>query len=378
MDNDKEKKNGSNDKNNTRQRHLNEHIKVNLRTGLLPTSNIIKYVLPIDQEIEVIASPQTNIQTLKKSIFRQFHGRPPVQSIILIVDGVDNDRILDDNLTMKEIMEEYYEDMIEWNELAGGEGLKLRMMVDIIPPVDPKFGIEYIEKLGDATSQNLIDAYAANWVCLINNARYLIDPSNKYDLGKEKVNRKRKSTIQKLRHEMETFQSIILDTFDDDTKKKLALRSSIRKEHIINQEDDVNWSYRFTIDPDISGDNVLKESLLKYTQKRRNKGGASMFARKKLRKNLIIKKWEETLRTSLLFWFFGYFGGRDSFTRRLMLLGVPMSFLVQTRPFRIIMKRTFYFIVNAPEFFLTLLPVPYQVILGFDYEILMKDKHDSE
>lgn len=366
---------GSNINENTKQsRHL-EHMKVNLRTGLLPSSSTKQKKLSIDQQLEVIVSPESNIYSLKKTIFRRFCGKPPIQLIVLTVDGVDNDIILDDNLTVKEIMDEYYEDMIEWNELDGGEGLRLRIVVDIIPPVDPKFGIQFIEKVGDMSIQDLIKAYTANWVCLRYNSKYILASSFSNDKSKGTGDRLRRSTIQKLRHEMEIFQSLILDTFESNIKEINPLMS-IQKDFIKNKEGSMNWSYKVVDCSDKSGSDISNTKFSENSIGKRVKGDSWIFNRDMLRKNFNIN-WHETLRTSLLFCFFGYFGSRDDLSRRLMFLSSIMCVLAKTRPFKIVTKRMFYLTVNAPGILLTLLPVPYQVILSFDHETSIKDKSDN-
>ena len=68
----------------------------------------------------------------------------------------------------------------------------------------------------------------------------------------------------------------------------------------------------------------------------------------------------------MLFIFFGLFGGRNSVSRNLMLLGAPLCFVLQARPVKILLKQTFYAMAHPPGIFLSLLPAPQQAILSFD------------
>lgn len=68
----------------------------------------------------------------------------------------------------------------------------------------------------------------------------------------------------------------------------------------------------------------------------------------------------------MLFIFFGLFGGRNSISRNLLLLGAPLCFVLQARPVKIMLKQAFYAMANPPGIFLSLLPAPQQAILSFN------------
>ena len=68
----------------------------------------------------------------------------------------------------------------------------------------------------------------------------------------------------------------------------------------------------------------------------------------------------------MLFIFFGLFGGRNSVSRNLFLLGAPLCFVLQARPVKILLKQAFYAMANPPGIFLSLLPAPQQAILSFN------------
>ena len=61
------------------------------------------------------------------------------------------------------------------------------------------------------------------------------------------------------------------------------------------------------------------------------KGGATMNVKRALQRNLNVN-WANTTHNSLLFLFFRYFGGRNSFSRIFLRLSSLLCFFVQPRP----------------------------------------------
>jgi hypothetical protein len=80
--------------------------------------------------------------------------------------------------------------------------------------------------------------------------------------------------------------------------------------------------------------------------------------------------------------FFGYFGGRNSMSRGLLLWGAPLSFLVQARPAKLLFKQLFYILLNPPGIVLSLLPAPQQTMLSIDidkaYQTLYQTKEEAK
>ena len=89
------------------------------------------------------------------------------------------------------------------------------------------------------------------------------------------------------------------------------------------------------------------------------------------------QNWADTTRNSVLFLFFGYFGGRNSFSRALLLMASPLCFFVQTRPMKVAMKQLFYTIGEPPGIFLSLLPAPQQAIMSLDYGRTMRELYSE-
>jgi hypothetical protein len=65
----------------------------------------------------------------------------------------------------------------------------------------------------------------------------------------------------------------------------------------------------------------------------------------------------------MLFLFFGVFGGKNAFSRTLLVLGAPLSILLQTRYLKLWFKTAFYMLMDPPHILLSLLPAPEQSIL---------------
>lgn len=122
---------------------------------------------------------------------------------------------------------------------------------------------------------------------------------------------------------------------------------------------------------------LLKESLkAKGTGTRRRKipvrGGAKMMVKKAMQRNLNIN-WPETVRNTLLFLFFGYFGGRSQSSRTLLMAGAPLCFLLKLRFIKIYLKQVFYAVGKPPGILLSLLPAPQQAIMAFDMPRSLRD-----
>jgi hypothetical protein len=59
------------------------------------------------------------------------------------------------------------------------------------------------------------------------------------------------------------------------------------------------------------------------------------------------------------------FGGRNTVSKNLLLLGAPLCFVLQARPVKIMLKQVFYAMAHPPGILLSLLPAPQQAILSF-------------
>lgn len=132
----------------------------------------------IDEKVELMAARTRDVASLKKSLSRLLPGRPPVLSLQLLHEG----RLLDDEELVDELFDEEDEedeDMDEEDDAA------IVLILNAIPPVDPKFATELGPQLkshldGDdntMTTEDLIDAYFLNQASISRNAQLLANPN---------------------------------------------------------------------------------------------------------------------------------------------------------------------------------------------------------
>jgi len=117
----------------------------------------------IDQTLETNASRSRTIGNIRQTISRQMKGRPPMQSVrLLLGNRVLRDDEIIDNLAPDEDDEDEELDEEDEGEDEDDGMVKLRLTLDAVPPVDPKFGVELQEQLQKMSTADLLKAYAAN------------------------------------------------------------------------------------------------------------------------------------------------------------------------------------------------------------------------
>jgi hypothetical protein len=75
----------------------------------------------------------------------------------------------------------------------------------------------------------------------------------------------------------------------------------------------------------------------------------------------------------MLFLFFGYFGGKNTLSRSLLVFGAPLSILLQTRYLKLWLKTAFYMFMDPPPILLSLLSAPQQAMLLSDWTDTSQD-----
>ena len=88
-------------------------------------------------------------------------GRPPLQTIILKHSG----RTLADDETVSSILSDVDsddEDSDSEDNIGEEETEKLKLTLDVMPPIDPKFGIDFREKAEKMSTKELLSAYCLN------------------------------------------------------------------------------------------------------------------------------------------------------------------------------------------------------------------------
>ena len=136
----------------------------------------------IDQTLETNASRSRTIGNIRQTISRQMKGRPPMQSVRLLLGNrvLRDDEIIDD-LAPDEDEEDDEEDEEDDEEDEDDGMVKLRLTLDAVPPVDPKFGVELQEQLQKMSTAELLEAYAANAAAAHEGVARMFAPSSSLD-----------------------------------------------------------------------------------------------------------------------------------------------------------------------------------------------------
>jgi hypothetical protein len=274
----------------------------------------------VDQTMELLVSRTRDVASVKQTLSRQLPGRPPASTLTLMIGS----RVLGD----EELVDELVDDEDEHEEEEEKSGT-LVLTLDMVPPVDPKFATTL--ELDDMTTSDILDAYTANAAAMYNNAQSLVsEPSADKAFGSLSI---------QLRHEAYRIRDQLTSAFPESALSKL-------------KEDT----------PPHETQEVAQRRGQRY---RSGRGGAKTNMKRTIQRNLNVN-WPDTIRNFLLFIFFGLFGGRNSVSRNLLLLGAPLCFVLQARPVKIMLKQAFYAMSNPPGIFLSLLPAPQQAILSFN------------
>lgn len=127
----------------------------------------------IDTSLEKTSSRKKTVEEFKKGLSKEIRGRPPHHLIRLRASN----EVLSDDQLMSEVFEDHGEKDDE------NETESLTLILDMIPPVDPKFGIDLMDRFQDMTTNDLLSAYTANAAAMAANGRHLIgtDEDDKQD-----------------------------------------------------------------------------------------------------------------------------------------------------------------------------------------------------
>lgn len=341
-------------------------VKITLKTAL--SSNIL-----IDQSIEITASPTRTVESLKQSVSRQFKSRPPLDAITLRLDG----QVLDDKELVRNLVEDEDDEDEDEDDEEDEDGLaKLTIIVDMVPPVDPKFGTEMKARLDDLTNEEVLDAYIANLASMHQNSVELMQEDEVEDNAEEREDEEDEEDDDD--EEIESPSQSVANTnlamqrYAHMLKEQIVESLSSEEKELLEKTDTPSSPQEDDLD-NYEGDLLLKESI----KRRKRKGGATMNVKRALQKNLNIN-WPDTIRNFLLFLFFGYFGGRNAMSRTIMLLGAPACFIIQARPVKVAIKQLVYTIGEPPGILLSLLPAPQQAIMSCHYDDALKGIYGDE
>jgi hypothetical protein len=246
----------------------------------------------IDQSIEFTASRTRTVASLKQAVSRQFRGRPPQSMITLLYRG----QVLQDDTLVSELIQEDDMDDADAQEEKDTENpeeeedslKQLHIVVDIIPPIDPKFGTDLKQRLPTLTAQELLDAYVANLAMMHQNSMDIMHPmgggTSSTDQDQDEISSYTTTTTLQsvaMRSHALTLKQIILQSLSEDGKKVL-LGSSPEGE--VDEGDNVQETQSGYTS---MGDSVLLRQSIRG-KLRKKRGGASMNVKRALQTQLNI------------------------------------------------------------------------------------------
>jgi hypothetical protein len=267
----------------------------------------------IDQTIELTASPTRTIASLKQTLSKQLKAKPPASCIVLKLDGLvlhDDEALIGDIVDEHEDDDDDDDDDEHKDDNQGDDDddddddddiPKLKIQVDIIPPVDPKFGTEIRQRLDDMTNDQVLDAYVANMASMHQNSLDMMDIQMKNSMmidkkeenDYENENDDENDINQEEENQLLSFGRSGVSNMLDTQKNAITL-----KERIVSSLDDNALELLKSNDTPLSpstttnqedsladGDILLKESLKRKSKRR---GGATMNIKRTLQKNLNI------------------------------------------------------------------------------------------
>lgn len=341
----------------------------------------------LDQTLDFTASRKRTVLSLKQAVSKTMRGRPPLSSVILKFSG----RLLEDDEIVDDIVAEVEEDDDDDSDVEDDDDdgmIRLKLTCDIVPPVDAKFGIEFREKATQMSTKELLDAYCVNMAGMVYNSELQQqeaaamqsdiegdeDDEDNVEApigGQQSQNhalniRKRAASIQKQMEQ--SLSGNVLELMEQEHERVQA--------HVKGSDGAVDTGDSEKVIYGL----VSQDSSSSRRSGRKGKtlkGGATMNIKRSLQRNMNVN-WADTTRNSLLFLFFGYFGGRNSFSRTFLLLSSPLCFLIQTRPMKVAMKQLFYTMGEPPGILLSLLPAPQQAIMSLDYGKSMRELYDEK
>eukprot|EP00547_Thalassionema_nitzschioides_P001341 CAMPEP_0194199800 /NCGR_PEP_ID=MMETSP0156-20130528/677_1 /TAXON_ID=33649 /ORGANISM="Thalassionema nitzschioides, Strain L26-B" /LENGTH=437 /DNA_ID=CAMNT_0038924739 /DNA_START=251 /DNA_END=1564 /DNA_ORIENTATION=+ len=303
----------------------------------------------IDVSLELMMARSKKIENVKATVSRMLKSRPPVESFSIRYHGM----LLDDESFVHELIDEEDED--DDDEESSGKVLTL----DMIPPVDPKFATQ-LSKMQEMSTSELLDAYATNSAAMYQNG---------YELYSNALNTQNQADDEDEESSQSSFsvQAPVSSRLQEQAqaiREKLVAKFPEKALELLNEEGP----------PSDPSEMLQKRRGQRY---RTSRGGVRTNLKRTIQTNLNIN-WSDTIRNFVLFLFFGIFGGRNSVSRNLLILGAPLCFVLQARPMKLALKQLFYFCSRPPGILLSLLSAPQQAILNFLQDVELQAVYGIE
>lgn len=346
---------------------LNELVALTIRTAAGHT--LLEHV------VELTVPATRNIVALKQSVRKQLPGKPPVACLHLVLDGK---RLTDDTLVSDLLEDDDDEDDDEDDgdvdspegEQRDDNSLKqLTLILDTIPPVDPKFITTIEQKLHHMTTHDLLQAFCVNEAALLRNGALMEEEQKALP---SKSNSNDNNTDDKSREQPSTSTSTT--TPSPSYHLYMELREHANRIRQELEQSLLNTEAARKILADTQPPSAAKYAIEIRGQRIKvpRQGGRTTRIKQQIQKYINVQ-WGDAMRYCALFLFFGIFGGRTPAARAILLLGAPSVFVLQARPVKLWIKQLLYALLDHPPgILLSLLPAPQQTLLNFDHHDSMK------
>ena len=326
----------------------------------------------VDARHELTPTRKRTIADLKKSLSKSLPGKPPILGIELVYDG----STLSDDMIVDELFEDEEEEEAEVDGDEESSNVR-KLLLNMVPPMDDKFLVELAGKLslkgdtgvddtenhneeerdeeedallayqkGVISTKQLLEAYFLNQALMVRNQQLLLGNDNA-----DSVDIAMRFQVEQQAHEL-------LQAFQEQVSEE------VWKELVV--EEHANRKSK------------SKSNGPEWKGQRYRSGKVATTEYKTMVQTHLNVDWFETIKTFVLFLFFGYFGGKTFLSRALLILAAPLSILIQTRLLKVWIKTAFYCLMNPPLILQSLLPAPEQAILSANVETLFEDLYGSD
>jgi hypothetical protein len=170
----------------------------------------------LDTSLELLVSRSRNIESVKQTLSRMLPGKPPVESIRLVSDGI----LLPDSLIIDELLEDEDGNTNDEHDDESSETTLTVIVLDMIPPVDPKFATQF-SKLHDMSTSDLLDAYVANAAAM----HHSMSEGNNDEKGNNNIGRDPQLVSAQIREQAYRIRQQWIDQFPE--KALVTLESTV-------------------------------------------------------------------------------------------------------------------------------------------------------
>ena len=161
-------------------------------------------------------------------------------------------QILDDDIILEDLVEDE-----EDNDYEDDGSPKVSLLVDIIPPVDPKFATEWKQRTESMKNEELLDVYAANQAAIQQNMMELISIQEQQKNLLENTGNDEDADVTNSFTQSKSLSTIMRQASSDIKKQIISSMSKETKERFnedINDDIDTRESLG-------SGDILLEQSI---------------------------------------------------------------------------------------------------------------------